>query len=333
METKVLKANRTNIEYAARLIMQDEIIGFPTETVYGLGANVFSKKAVAKIFKAKDRPADNPLIVHIAELSQLEEIAFNLNNLEKQIVDLFWPGPLSIILKVKPVIPKIVTAGLDTVAVRMPAHPIAKQIINAANVPIAAPSANLSSKPSATSAQYVLDDFKGKILLIIDGDSCQFGLESTVVKVTNGQINILRPGAITKEMLEKVAPTEYKKFQQDGTPMSPGVKHPHYNPNAKVILVMGDNKREIKEKIYIAKNKTKKQAFYGFDKIVDEKDFVISMILKGEDCLYEYAKNLYSFFRDCDKIGIEEIITHQVPAKGLGHAIMNRINKASDLVV
>jgi len=333
MEAKVLRPNRENIELASKLIINGEIIGFPTETVYGLGADAFNESAVRKIFLAKNRPSDNPLIVHIQDISQLNKIAYELTDLEKKIVDLFWPGPLSIVLKAKETIPKVVTAGLDTVAVRMPVHPVAKKIIKAAGVPIAAPSANISGKPSATSAQYVYDDFKSKLSLIIDGGKCEFGLESTVIRVLKGKIYILRPGAITKEMLNKIAPTAYDSQQESNVPISPGVKHPHYHPNAKIILVKGSNEEKMKIKVSKLTKKNIKQAFYGFENIATKEDFTKYREFSGKNRLYNYAQNLYSFFRDCDELDIEEIIIHQVPEIGLGHAIMNRIEKASDKII
>ncbi|MFP4456111.1 MAG: L-threonylcarbamoyladenylate synthase [Clostridia bacterium] len=330
METKVLKPNKMNIKLAAKLINNGEIIGFPTETVYGLGADAFNESAVKKIFQAKNRPSDNPLIVHIQDTSQLVELTYELTELEKRIINSFWPGPLSIVLKSKEKVPKVVTAGLDTIAVRLPAHPVAKEIIKEAKVPIAAPSANISGKPSATSAQHVFNDFESKIPLIIDGGKSDFGLESSVIRVLEGQIVILRPGAITREMLSKIAPTTLSKNHEDTTPASPGIKHPHYHPNAKIILVKGMNYEEISNKVKKINNPNRRQAFFGFEKISSSDNFFKYSEVKGDNRLYDYAQNLYSFFRDCDQLGVDEIIIHQVPLIGLGHAIMNRIEKASD---
>jgi L-threonylcarbamoyladenylate synthase len=333
METKIVKPTTENLIYASKLLKENYVIGFPTETVYGLGANAFSIQAVSKIFEAKNRPADNPLIVHIDDINKIKKITYPLNDIEQKLVNAFWPGPLSIVLKAKKEVPKIVTAGLDTVAIRMPAHPVARELIKLSDLPIAAPSANISGRPSATSSKHVFNDFNGKIPMIIDGGTCQFGLESTVVRVLGNQIVILRPGAITAEMLSEIALTEYSDLKNTKVAIAPGMKHPHYHPNAKIILVTGINDKEIKDKIDKKISYEKRVAFYGFKGIVEVSKFTKHFEVDGKDRLYDYAQSLYSFFRECDEDNVEEIVIHQVPKKGLGYAIMNRIKKAADQIV
>ncbi len=329
METKILSSDINSILLAAKLISSNEIIGFPTETVYGLGGNAFSEEAVRKIFTAKNRPADNPLIVHISSLKQLDDVANAYSDLAKKLMASFWPGPLSLILKAKDCVPKIVTAGLDTVAVRMPAHPVARDLISKAKVPIAAPSANISGKPSSTTANHVYEDFKGKIPLIIDGGECQFGLESTVVAVDK-EITILRPGAITKEMLESFANVNYDIYQNNGAPRSPGVKHPHYHPNARIVLLKG-SKREIRQKAILQQGSH--VGFFGRSELFEGLSCKTKGLLEEDNFLYTYAEKLYAFFRECDYLGVETIVIHEVAKLGLGHAIMDRITKAADEIV
>ncbi len=333
MDTKILKPTEKTMKYAAKLLKKNYVIGFPTETVYGLGANALSKEAVSRIFKAKKRPEDNPLIVHIHDIDQLEDITYPMNDVENKLAERFWPGPLSIVLKAKSSMPKNVTAGLDTVAIRMPAHPIARDLIKISGLAIAAPSANISGRPSATSAKHVFKDFNGMIPLVIDGGNSQFGLESTVAKVLDNYIIILRPGAITKEMLQEVALVKDGEIDNTDTPLSPGMKHPHYHPNAKITLVKGTSNGEIKSKIKQLIAAEKRQAFFGFKYLINQDLFSKYREVVGKDRLFDYAQNLYSFFRECDEENIEEIIIHQVPKKGLGYAIMNRIEKASDIIV
>jgi L-threonylcarbamoyladenylate synthase len=329
MKTQVLKPNKKAIKLAAEYIKNNQVIGFPTETVYGLGGNALSTESIEQIYVAKNRPADNPLIVHIASKEDLELIVEDYPLLVTKLIESFWPGPLSIVFKASKRVPKIVTAGLDTVAVRMPAHPIAREIIREAGSPIAAPSANISGRPSSTTAKHVYEDFAGKIPLIIDGGDCEFGLESTVILVGD-KITILRPGAITKEMLERFSETEYKVFNQDGTPLSPGVKHPHYHPKAKIILLRG-NKEEILNKVHNLSFDS--LALFGredyFSGVANEN----SLLLPLENFNYLFAAKLYSFFRQCDEKGVKNIVIHEVEKTGLGHAIMDRIEKASDIII
>ena len=203
MNTQVLPADEASLALASRLLAEGQLVAFPTETVYGLGANALNAQAVPGIFAAKGRPADNPLIVHIWDRSQLSGLC-HVPEAALPLMDAFWPGPLTLIMPRKPAVPDAVTAGLDTVAVRMPSHPVAAALLKTCNLPIAAPSANRSGKPSPTTARHVLEDMDGRIPLIIDGGSCDVGLESTVVDVCHGRPCILRPGGVTRDMLEAV---------------------------------------------------------------------------------------------------------------------------------
>ena len=242
---KVKPEQTDAIEQAAGLLLMGELVAFPTETVYGLGANGFDGEAVKKIFAAKGRPQDNPLILHIHDFSQLNEIWAEIPPLARKLADCFWPGPLTMIYFHTEKIPDSVTAGLDTVAVRMPSHPVALAMLKNCSVPVAAPSANLSGKPSPTTADHVLQDMDGRIPLILDGGEADFGVESTVITLT-GEPTILRPGAVTKEMLEavigpvRVAESILSPMKAGEKAASPGMKYKHYAPSAKVRVISGE---------------------------------------------------------------------------------------------
>ncbi len=230
---------------AARILQENEVVAFPTETVYGLGANAKSDAAVEKIFKAKGRPSDNPLIVHISNKNQLEGLVMSVPSSAEKLIEAYWPGPLTIIFNKKEnVLSEKVTAGLDTVAIRMPDHPVALAIIEAAGLPIAAPSANRSGKPSPTTAQHVIDDLDGRIIGVVDGGETGVGVESTVVDCTGPVPIILRPGGVTKEQLQEVVGeiiVDPSLKEGKGAPKSPGMKYTHYAPDAPVYLVEGNS--------------------------------------------------------------------------------------------
>ena len=246
--------NMDLIEKAAGILRKGGLVAFPTETVYGLGADGLNASACKKIYEAKGRPSDNPLILHIGNISQLKDIVCDIPECAVKIIDRFWPGPVTLVFRKKPIVPDSVSGGLITVAVRFPSNPVARAIINAAKTPVAAPSANTSGKPSPTRAKHVLHDMDGKIDMIIDGGSCEVGLESTIVDVTGKKPVILRPGGITKEMLEEVVgaididPAVYKALSAGEKPKAPGMKYTHYSPDAEVFLVKGE-KSNVAEKI------------------------------------------------------------------------------------
>lgn len=310
-----MKTILTNsIKTAASYIKKGEVAAFPTETVYGLGANAYNEKAVKKIFKAKGRPADNPLIVHIASKKDISILAEEISPAAKKIIAKFFPGPITIILRKNEIIPRIVTAGLDSIAIRMPSDKTARELIKASGVPVAAPSANLSGSPSPTSFMHVVNDFNGKIPCILIGRDAKYGLESTVIDCTSKIPLVLRPGVVTLEQLRKIDKLiRYKS--KTAKIKSPGQKYKHYAPKAKVRLISGFGFRisDLKSTAYIGMHKKYKNKF-GYSKVC------IS--------LNDYAKNLFAFFRKCDTRGIKTIYCDKVSEKGIGLAIMNRLRKA-----
>ncbi|MDT7907302.1 MAG: L-threonylcarbamoyladenylate synthase [Candidatus Calescibacterium sp.] len=323
------------IKKAAEIIKSGGVVAFPTETVYGLGANAYDEQAVKKIFELKGRPQDNPLIVHISKKQDVYIVAREIPEKAKVLIGEFWPGPLTLVLPKNPSIPDIVTAGLDTVAVRMPDHPIALKLIRLSGVPIAAPSANISGKPSATQPEHIKKYFGEKVFLI-EG-KVKIGIESTVLDLTEDVPKILRPGAITKEMIErkigKVELVEYKKA--DFIPKSPGLKYRHYTPDAELILILRKDKmiNFIKENRRNWEEKGKKVCVFFFREKPKkfESSPNIKVSISGRS-LREFAKNLF-------KILIEEgekydiLIFEGVDERGIGLGIMNRLKKAARRII
>lgn len=320
----MLKISKTNpemykIRKASSIIKSGGLVAFPTETVYGLGANALNPKAVEKIFKAKGRPSDNPLIVHIASKKEVYGLAKEVPKSARKLMDEFWPGPLTIVLKKSKVVPKIITAGLDTVAIRMPNNKIALKLIMESGVPIAAPSANSSTKPSPTSASHVLEDLDGKIDMIINGGSARIGVESTVIDMTSNVPMLLRPGGVSLEKLIEclgkvdVHPVAKGKRYKKAIAKSPGMKYRHYSPKAEIILVEG-------------KGKTKK--INEIAKSLGKKGRKVAIMKMGKDH-GRIAKRLFSTFREMDKKGFDAIIIEGINEKGLGLAVMNRVRKAA----
>ena len=303
-----------SVKIAADFIKKGEVAAFPTETVYGIGANTYDEKAVRKIFKAKGRPADNPLIVHIARKKDISVLAKEITPSAKKIISEFFPGPVTVILKKNEIVPDIVTAGLDTIAIRMPASKIARELIKLSGVPIAAPSANLSGSPSPTNFIHVLRDMRNKIPCVLVGPAARYGLESTVIDCTGKFPVILRPGSVTLEQIKKLDKNAvYQK--RVGKVKSPGQKYKHYAPKARVKLITYQK----------AKVKRQKEAYIGLDKKFAKGFEVVKICRSIED----YAKNLFSFFRECDEMGIKTIYCEKVPEMGIGAAIMNRLKKAA----
>jgi len=320
-----------NPAVAAEFIKAGEIAAFPTETVYGLGANAYSEKAVKKIFKAKGRPADNPLIVHVANKKDISLLAREITPSAKKIISKFFPGPVTVILKKNEIIPGATTASLDTIAIRMPASKLALALIKAAGAPVAAPSANLSGSPSPTNFIHVLRDFNKKIPCLLIGPSARYGLESTVIDCTGKHPVILRPGSITLEQVKKL--DKNTVIQKRAAKIkSPGQKYKHYSPKAVVKLITVLKSKGKSEKAKIKQNeppgmqeKLKQNcAYIGLDRKLGagcEKVLVCRS-------MNDYAKKLFSFFRECDEVGIKTIYCQKVDEKGIGTAIMNRLNKA-----
>lgn len=325
------KEDNSQIQKAAEAIKQGKLVIFPTETVYGIGANALDKNASKKIYEAKERESDNPLIVHIAEKEMLKELVEEINQTEKKLIDTFWPGPFTIIFKAKSIIPKETLGGLDTVGIRMPDNIIAKQLIKLSKHPIAAPSANISGRPSGTNIQDIIQEFDGKVEYIIDGGSTIIGLESTVVRVIDNKVKILRPGKITKEDIEKLGieveidKNALQKVQDKEKVLSPGMKYKHYAPNTKCMLIYSKDTQkmikkinEISEKqktLIICRNKNK-NSYNSKDKITIG------------DTEEEIAHNIFSTLRKVDKYEVDLVIIEGVEKEGLGLAIYNRLIRA-----
>lgn len=313
MKTKITQSP----SIAARFIEHGEIVAFPTETVYGLGANIFNEAAIKKIFLAKGRPADNPLIAHIHDVAQLEQITSGIPENAAKLIKAFFPGPLTLVLPKNERVPPVATAGLNTIGVRMPKDPIARQFLRACAVPVVAPSANLSGRPSPTTWQAVRADLDGLISCILRGDQTKVGLESTVVDCTGDNPVILRPGAVTLEQLSKVIPeTEVATESDLVAPKSPGMKYRHYAPKAKVILTPFPQ--------YTVPSGT--SAYIGLDSPSHPAAFKRVLVCKNVE---EYARDLFHFFRECDKEEVETIYCQTVNEEGLGLALMDRIKRAA----
>lgn len=343
MKTLIRKIDDLNIDCeiikeAAGILQKGGLVAFPTETVYGLGANGLSEEACKKIYEAKGRPSDNPLILHIGELTQLNQIVEEIPSLAKTVMEAFWPGPLTLIFKKKSCVPDSVTGGLDTVGVRFPSNSIARELIKVANLPIAAPSANSSGKPSPTKASHVEFDLNGKVEMIIDGGSTDFGLESTIVDVTGDVAVILRPGAITKEMLMdllgcvEIDPAILGKSTTNAAPKAPGMKYTHYSPKAKVILVKGEMNKVV-EKI---NSLTKENQTNGFkvgimatDETKDsyKADIVLSVGARNDEIAI--GASLFKILRKFDFLQADIVYSEVFAETGEGLAIMNRLNKAA----
>lgn len=319
------------LQEAAQLLKENEAIAFPTETVYGLGANALSDEAVVKIFEAKGRPSDNPLIVHIGAKEQLSHIVTDIPPVAEELMKHFWPGPLTLVLPRKEGISEKVTAGLQTVGVRMPDHPVARALIEKANVPVAAPSANRSGRPSPTLASHVYEDLQGKIAGIVDGGATGVGVESTVLDCTSSVPTILRPGGITKEQLEEVigeVAVDPALLDETEKPKSPGMKYTHYAPKAPLSIVEGSLS-------FIQKLVTEKRAEgYKVGVLTTEEyshvydaDVVLSCGLRTD--LSTVATKLYDTLRTFDSSGVDIIFSESFPNSGIGSAIMNRLTKAA----
>ena len=326
------------IEEAAGILQRGGLVAFPTETVYGLGANGLSAEACRKIYEAKGRPGDNPLILHIGDIEGLYEIAEEITPTAKKIIDKFWPGPLTMIFKKRPCVPDNVTGGLDTVGVRFPSNEIARELIRLAKVPVAAPSANSSGKPSPTRASHVQFDLDGKIDMILDGGAADFGLESTIVDATGGKAGILRPGAVTKEMLEgllgyaEIDPAVLKKPDKNIIPKAPGMKYTHYSPKASVILVKGEMGKVVEEINRRAKEKQRDGLKIGVlatdeTKALYKADIVLSAGSRNDEV--SIGANLFKILRKFDYLDADIVFSEVFSEKGEGLAIMNRLKKAA----
>lgn len=330
METRVIKP--CDVAVAGEIIKNGGVVSFPTETVYGLGASAFCPEAVKKIFIAKSRPSDNPLIVHICRKEQIEEIAKDISCEAKKLIDTFMPGPFTIILKKKSIIPDIVSAGLDSVGIRFPMHKTALAFIEAAEVPVAAPSANLSGKPSPTKAKHVIEDMWGRIDAIIDGEACDVGVESTIVDATGDTPCLLRPGGITYDELKAVVPNikidknVFESVSLEEKPKCPGMKYKHYSPKAEVVVVEGsqdDVQNKIKELVKLEEGKTI-GILTMFGAVYDD-----GIMIKAGASGKEYAKNLFDSLRTFDELGVDKVFAEFCDNDGYGLAVRNRLYKAA----
>ena len=311
MKTKVTRSP----DEAAEYIKLGGIVAFPTETVYGLGADVFNATAVGKIFEAKQRPADNPLIAHVGDKSQIVSLANVIPEVADRLIAAFFPGPLTVVLPKSERVPLIATAGLETIGVRMPANTVSLEFLAACGTPIVAPSANLSGRPSPTTWRAVLEDLDGRVDCILQGEPTLVGLESTVVDCTTEAPLVLRTGAVSLEQLREIVPqTKTYEPAPDERPRSPGVKHKHYSPNARVWIVdSGDVPADAALGAYIGLEKA--QITFAFKKICSSAD--------------EYAREIFEFFRECDRRGIASIYCQKVDETGIGAALMDRIRRAA----
>lgn len=319
------------LDRAAEILRSGGLVAFPTETVYGLGANALDAEAAKKIYAAKGRPSDNPLIIHIANVADADKYCYT-NELYACLAERFLPGPLTVILKKRDVIPLTVTGGLDTVAVRLPSDPTARELIRRAGIPIAAPSANRSGKPSPTKAEHVLEDMDGRIEMIIDGGECQIGLESTIVSISDGHLNLLRPGGITVEMLEDICPVSIdkavtEKLSDGERPLAPGMKYRHYAPDTKVVLLDGSD-AEVAD--YIKRNAPNGK----IGLILSDNDAHLAAGTGAELLTYgdgdiDEAHRLFALLREVDRLGCDVIYARLPDKKGIGLAVYNRILKAA----
>lgn len=317
-------------------LLNGEVVAFPTETVYGLGANALNEQAVKKVYAVKGRPSDNPLIVHVSDLPMLKRYVPNLDEKAQQLIEQFWPGPLTLIFKVAPdIFPKVVTGGLDTVAFRMPKNQTTLQMIQQANTPIVGPSANTSGKPSPTSAEHVFHDLNGKIVGILDDGSTQIGIESTVLDLSqaNDDPVILRPGAVTKEALEERigrVKVDQHLLEEKAVPKAPGMKYKHYAPDVPVWIVDG-YVAEFQQAIAEAKKQQQRIGLY-----VDQQlaayfyQDVSDVFTFGATSVEQATKNLFAGLRALDKQSLDVIFAQSFPETGLGVAYMNRLKKAAN---
>ena len=337
MQTQIIKISpekidNEKIKVCAEILCSGGLVAFPTETVYGLGAIATDADAAKKIYAAKGRPSDNPLIIHIAEPKDAERYAYTCP-LYYKLADAFMPGPLTVILPKKSIIPNEVTGGLDTVAIRCPAHPIANAIIKASSVAIAAPSANLSGSPSPTEGIHVINDLNGRIEAIVDGGSAEIGLESTIVKIDGDRLTLLRPGAITRDALlcicerVDVARAVTAALAENEKPLSPGMKYRHYAPNAPLVLLDGTN--DDVQAFLLKQSKTERCLVLAYTEEISHLSGVNTIDIGARDDLSTQAKRLFSALRAANELELDKIYAHLPTQNGLGLALYNRMIRAA----
>lgn len=338
MECELVKINSIKDEAltkAADFIKNGGLVAFPTETVYGLGGDGLNSEAASKIYKAKGRPSDNPLILHINDQKMLHKIVNDVNSMAKKIMTAFCPGPITLILPKSDIVPSSVTGGLNTVAVRMPDNDIARELIRLSNTPIAAPSANISGRPSPTTAQAVYNDLHDRIDMILDGGACHFGVESTILDCTEDVPIILRPGAITKEMLEELFPVvkiDRAIVGDNVVPKAPGMKYKHYAPKANMILFEGSSAKMVEaiaSKMADYEKEGKKVGLVVSYEVAEKLQHENTAIYGNQEDLLTIASEIYECLRFFDDKDVDIILAEGTTDKGIGLAIMNRLHKAS----
>lgn len=340
METRIVNLNKLDIDEdilneAAKIINKGGLVAFPTETVYGLGANGLDEEAVKKIYIAKERPQDNPVILHVSSKEEVDVLVKEVSEVAKLCMEKFWPGPLTLILNRSKIVPDVITGGLDSVAIRMPNNEIALKLIEAAGTPIAAPSANISGTPSPTKANHVIEDLKGKIDMIIDGGTTEVGLESTILDLTGNIPSILRPGGITMEQLREIIPnvivdvTEVSEFE---TPKSPGQKYRHYAPIAELILFEGEVNnipKAINKKTLELMEEGQKVGIMATEETKEEYPEGYVIVVGSRDNRETIASNLFTAIRFFDEAQVNIILAEGIEMDNIGTAIMNRLVKAA----
>lgn len=332
MKTRILGTDNKSIDIAGGIIASGGLVAFPTETVYGLGADAYNPLAAQSIYSAKGRPSDNPLIVHVADAAEIDGLTCEISDTAKRLINAFMPGPFTIILKKSGRVADAVTAGMPTVAVRCPQNETARRLIRAAGVPVAAPSANLSGRPSPTSAAHVIADMTGRIDAIIDGGTCAVGVESTIVDATRCHPVLLRPGGVTMDEILAVAPdAELDKnvlssVGEGEQPLCPGMKYKHYSPEAEVIVVEGEP-RAVKSRIdgLLKENAGKTCGVLT----MGDNAYDGAVLLSGGATNREYAKKLFSSLREFDRLGVEIVFAEFESRDGYSLAVRNRLYKAA----
>lgn len=337
VEVSSQELQKDKIERIAQTMKKGGVVAFPTETVYGLGADARNESAVKKIFKAKGRPSDNPLIVHVSKIEQVYLLVNEIPPFGLELMKQFWPGPLTLVMKKTNAVPDIVTAGLDTVAIRMPAHSVALAIIDAAGVPVAAPSANRSGKPSPTLPEHVIQDLDGRVDVIVRAGASIVGLESTVLDITCYPPMILRPGGVLPRQIQdicgdvSVLSTVMEGMKEDDTPKSPGMKYTHYSPKAKVIVFEGKPEHQMVKILEMSKSIEKEGKKVGILSTAENRRFY------GANCIeagssadpQEIAANLFGLLRKFDEMAVDVILAEGISEEGMGLAVMNRLRKAA----
>ena len=332
METQIVSASQANITRAAAILRQGGLVAVPTETVYGLAANALDPAAAARIYAAKGRPSDNPLIVHISDTSELAPLVRQVPDICRILAQQFWPGPLTIVLPASAAVPKQVTGGLDTVAVRCPAHPVARAVIRAAGLPLAAPSANSSGRPSPTTAAHVYADLHGKIPMILDAGPCEIGVESTVLSLAGEHPTVLRPGGVSVDRLEAVigpvavSGAVFAPMADDDTPMAPGMKYRHYAPRAPITLFSGPDDAVIRRINSLADSRTGILCFNGEERLFSAG----APVPYGDrDDPLDLSHNLFSALRRFDDLGVCGIYGRMCRQDGAFLGVANRLLKAA----